>query len=492
VGADRPLFGAALGVVNAGVDLFADALAARGVRVSRVDWRPPPTGSAVAALWRDEVDAANREALRRLLDAHPVLVDVQPAREVVPGMTPTTVLHAGPPIEWTRMSGPVRGAVVGALLYEGLAATPEEAERLAASDALTFDPCHHHAAVGPMAGITTARMPVLVVENRTGGNRSYATLNEGLGKALRYGAFAPDVIERLRWFEAVLGPSLGEAVRRAGGVDIRSLIAQAVQMGDECHNRNRAASALLIKTLAPHVAALELPSAERARILAFAGGNEHFFLNVGMAACKAALDAAHGVPWSSLVSAMARNGTDFGIRVSGLGDRWFTGPAGTPVGLYFAGFSGEDANPDMGDSAITETAGLGGFAMAGAPAIVQFVGGTPADAMRYTRRMYEITLGESEAYRLPALDFRGTPTGIDVRLVLQTGILPQINTGIAHRLPGIGQIGAGLVKPPLACFEEAGAALVAALAREGSDDPNHSWPREALPGESDRGDPRGR
>jgi hypothetical protein len=464
VAPDGGLFGAELRAVNVGVDLFADALQGRGVSVSRVDWRPPVT-DVVAPLWRDEVDAANHEAMRRLAAAQPVLVDVRPAIEVIPGMTPTTLLHAGPPLPWERMSGPVRGAVIGALLYERLAETPEEAERLAASGRLRFDPCHHHAAVGPMAGITTARMPVLVMENRITGNRSYSTLNEGLGKALRYGAFAPDVVERLRWFEAVLGPALGEVLRKIGGVDIRSLIAQAVQMGDECHNRNRAASALLIKTLAPHVAALDIPAGERERILAFAAGNDHFFLNVGMAACKAALDAAHGVARSSLVTVMARNGTEFGIRVSGLGDRWFTGPSGTPVGLYFPGFSGDDANPDMGDSAITETAGLGAFAMAGAPAIVQFVGGTPTDALGHTRRMYEITLGESEAYRLPALDFRGTPTGIDIRLVLQTGILPQINTGIAHRLPGIGQIGAGLVNPPMACFEAAGRALAAELAR---------------------------
>jgi hypothetical protein len=458
--------GGELKAVNVGVDLFADALEGRGVPVSRVDWRPPVAG-AVAALWRDVVDAANREAMKRLAAAQPVLVDVRPAIEVIPGMTPTTLLHAGPPLPWDRMSGPVRGAVVGALLYERLADTPQEAERLAGSGRLTFDPCHHHAAVGPMAGITTARMPVMVVENRAAGNRSYSSLNEGLGKALRYGANAPDVVERLRWFEAVLGPALGEVLRKIGGVDIRNLIAQAVQMGDECHNRNRAASALLIKTLAPHVAALDIPPSERERILTFAAGNDHFFLNVGMAACKASLDAAHGVPRSSLVTVMARNGTEFGIRVSGLGDRWFTGPSGTPVGLYFPGFSGEDANPDMGDSAITETAGLGAFAMAGAPAIVQFVGGTPADALGHTRRMYEITLGESETYRLPALDFRGTPTGIDVRLVLQTGILPQINTGIAHRLPGIGQIGAGLVNPPMACFEAAGRALAAELDRSG-------------------------
>jgi hypothetical protein len=243
------------------------------------------------------------------------------------------------------------------------------------------------------------------------------------------------------------------------------LIAQALHMGDECHNRNRAASALLIKALAPAIAALDLDAAERRRVLEFAGGNEHFFLNVGMAACKAAMDAAHGVPGSSLVTSMARNGTEFGIRVSGLGDRWFTGPSQVPRGLYFAGFSAEDASPDMGDSAITETAGLGGFAMAAAPAIVQFVGGSPSDAIAHSQRMYEITLGESQAYTLPILNFRGTPTGIDVRLVVQTGILPQINTGIASRRAGVGQIGAGLVNPPMDCFTSAIRALASEAVR---------------------------
>jgi Protein of unknown function (DUF1116) len=474
--ADQPgrrgpqLLGRQLDVVCAGAETFADAIARQGVAVTRVDWRPPvaeesPAGPSsdceLSVLWSDEVEAANRLAVDRLLAAHPVLVDVRPAIEVIPGMARDTVLHAGPPIGWDRMSGPLRGAVLGALIYEGLAPTVEAAEQLASAGGVQFDPCHHHAAVGPMAGVTTASMPVVVMENRAHGNRAYSTLNEGLGKVLRYGAFAPEVIERLRWFRDSLGPALGEAIRQAGGIDVRALIGQALQMGDECHNRNRAASALLIKTLAPSVAALGVPAAERARLLAFAAGNEHFFLNVGMAACKAAADAAHGIEHSSVVTAMARNGTDFGIRVSGLGDRWFTAPAETPAGLYFAGFGAADANPDIGDSAITETAGIGGLAMGGAPAIVQFVGGTPADALRTTRLMYEITLAESDAYRLPPLGFRGTPTGIDVRLVMQTGIRPQINTGIAHRQAGVGQIGAGLVKPPLACFAEALRALAA-------------------------------
>jgi hypothetical protein len=450
--------------VVVGPELFASALVAQGVPVRRVDWRPPEGAEALASLWRDEVDAANQVAIERVLAAHQILVDVRPAIEVVPGMTRDTVLHAGPPIAWDQMSGPMRGGIVGALIYEGLATAWEDAERLVTRGDVRFDSCHHHATVGPMAGATTASMPVMVVENRHAGNVAYSILNEGLGKVLRYGAYAPDVIDRLRWFRDVVGPALGEAVRRVGGVDLRAMIAQAVQMGDECHNRNRAASALLIKALAPEIAALELAAAERSRILKFMASNDHLFLNVGMAACKAAMDPAHGVPHSTLVTAMARNGTEFGIRVSSLGDQWFTGPAGMPQGLYFPGFGPGDANPDIGDSAITETAGLGGFAMGGAPAVVQFVGGTPADALAYTKLMYEITLAESTAYRLPTLDFRGTPTGIDVRLVAQTGILPQIDTGMAHREPGIGQVGAGLVKPPRLCFDRALEALVRARA----------------------------
>jgi len=316
-----------------------------------------------------------------------------------------------------------------------------------------------------MAGMTTWSMPVLIVENRATGTRAYSNLNEGLGRVLRYGGLGPDVLDRLDWIRRVLGPALGEALRgMPDGIDLRALIAQALHMGDECHNRNRAASALLIKALAPRVAALEsLDATERQRVLEFAAGNEHFFLNVGMAACKAAMDAAHDIPGSSLVTAMARNGTEFGIRVSGLGDQWFTGPAQVPRGLYFAGQNADDANPDMGDSAITETAGLGGFAMAAAPAIVQFVGGQPQDAVMHSQRMYEITVGESESYTLPILNFRGTPTGVDVRLVMQTGILPQINTGIASRRAGVGQIGAGLVNPPRECFEGALRGLAQAL-----------------------------
>jgi hypothetical protein len=457
------LFSSDLKAVNLGLETFADTLRGLGAPVVQVDWRPPAGGdpAMIAALERiarsarTDVEAANRTAVERMLKGKPVLVGVGTARDVVPRMRPNLVLHSGPPIGWDRMNGPMRGAVIGGLIYEGLAADREEAERLAASGKIDFEPCHHHASVGPMAGVMTSRMPVWIIENETYGNRAYATFNEGLGKVLRYGAFSPEVIDRLRWMETDLAPTIKAALALHGPVDMRSIIAQVLQMGDEGHNRNRAGTSLMIRELAPHLVMLDEPREKIARVLSFMNANDHFFLNLTMPSSKCVVDAAAGIAGSTVITTMARNGTDFGIRVSGLGDRWFTGPAGIVDGLYLPGFSAADAAPDIGDSVITETAGIGGFAMAAAPAIVKFVGGKPADAIAFTERMYEITLAESEAYKIPALDFRGTPTGIDLRLVVETGILPVINTGIAHKVPGVGMVGAGLVKPPENCFRDA-------------------------------------
>lgn len=409
----------------------------------------------------ERIDRANAEAIERVLAATPVLIGVGRALDVIPGMDENLFLHAGPPVTWDRMSGPVRGAVIGALLYERRARDEDEAALLAASGRIRFDPCHHHGTVGPMAGVVSPSMPVCIVENKPGGTRAYATFNEGYGKVLRYGAYDAAVLDRLRWIEGTLAPVVGRALELAGGLDLKALIAQALQMGDEGHNRNKAGSALLGRLLGPFV--VRAGAQQAAEVLRYFADNDLAALNPVMAACKATMDAAHGVPHSSLVTVMARNGTDFGIRVSGLGDRWFVGPAAVPRGLYFPGFTAEDANPDVGDSAITETAGIGGFAMAGAPAIVTFVGGTVQDATAATLEMYEITLAEHDAFRIPALDFRGTPTGIDVRKVVRTGILPRINTGIAHRRAGIGQVGAGLVRPPRACFDEALRAMAQAF-----------------------------
>ncbi len=449
-------------VVTAGVSLFEEALAAQAVPVEHVDWRPPVDGTAanLATVLADpRRAAANATAVGRLLSASAQLVDVRPAHEAL-GMEPGTFFHAGPPITWERASGPMRGALIGAMLFEGLASTPEEAEgRLASGDGITLDPCHHHRTVGPMAGLVSPSMWMFELEDTEHGGRAWCSLNEGLGKVLRYGAYSPEVIERLHWMSAVLGPLLQQAVRRHGPVDVKAIISQMLQMGDEGHNRNRAGTLMFLREIMGDLVELDAPRSDVADAVRFVAGNDHFFLNLVMPACKLATDAARDVPGSTLVTTMARNGTDFGIQVSGTGDRWFTGPAQVPDGLYLGAYGPDDANPDIGDSAITETAGIGGFAMAAAPAIVKFIGGDVADALAATRRMYEITLAENPAYAVPVLDFRGTPTGIDVTSVARTGILPQINTGMAGKVAGTGQVGAGLVTPPLNIFVDALEAL---------------------------------
>jgi hypothetical protein len=312
-----------------------------------------------------------------------------------------------------------------------------------------------------MAGVVSASMPVSVIEDAEQGGTAFCTLNEGLGKVLRFGAYSPDVIVRLRWLQESLGPLLAQMLHRHGPVDLGSLIAQALQMGDECHNRNRAATSLLLREITPDLFESGASTSDALAAFRFISGNDHFFLNLAMPAGKVAADAARDVPGSPLVVAMARNGTEFGIQLSGTGDEWFTAPAPMVEGLFLPGFGPEDANPDLGDSTITETGGIGGFAMAAAPAIVRFVGGDPADAIRNTQRMYEITMAEHPTYQIPALGFRGTPTGIDATLIARTGIVPVVNTGIAGREPGVGQVGAGLVTPPISMFADAVRALAA-------------------------------
>jgi len=451
-------------VVNVGADLFADALDAQAVPVTRVDWRPPMPGTeadlttlALDPLRRD----ANARALAAVLEVRATLVDVSPASEVL-GLQPGQFLHAGPPIGWDAASGPLRGALMGAAALEGLVDDPEDAVPLFAADAaVSLEPCHHRDAVGPMAGVVSPSMWMFVLEDSATGRRTTCSLNEGLGKVLRYGAYGREVLERLRWMGDVLGPLLQKAVRSAGPVDVTGILTQMLQMGDEAHNRNRAGTLMLLRDLAPAMVTSGADATEVAQALRFVGGNDHFFLNLAMPACKLALDAARSIEGSTMVVAMARNGTDFGIQTAGTGDEWFTGPAQLADGLFLGDYGPDDANPDIGDSAITESAGIGGFAMATAPAIVRLVGGTVPDALATTRRMHEITLGENPRWTVPVLDFQGTPTGIDVTLVCRTGILPQINTGMAGRVAGVGQVGAGLVSPPAEIFPKALSVLAA-------------------------------
>ena len=402
-----------------------------------------------------DIDSANTEATQRMMEARPVVVGMGKAIDVIPGMRPDLLLHAGPPITWERASGPMQGAITGALIFEGKAKNEAEAQALVESGEIQLEPCHHHQSAGPMAGIICPSMSVYILENKTHGNKSFSNLNEGYGKVLRYGAYSEEVLERLRWMEEVMAPVLGKAIELSGGIDIRVLLAESLHMGDEGHNRNKAGSILFTKNLAPFIVRAADEAEVAARIIETLGDNALSVLNPVMAACKGMVDTAKDIEGSTIVSVMARNGTDFGIRVSGLGDRWFTAPVAVPQGLYFPGFTAEDSSGDIGDSTITETAGIGGFAMASAPAIVTFVSGTPRDALNATLEMYEICFTEHKYFTIPPLDFRGTPTGIDIRKVVEKGITPRINTGIAHKDAGVGQVGAGLVRPPMSLFEEA-------------------------------------
>jgi len=402
------------------------------------------------------IEDANQQALARILEGEPRLIDIVPARDVLPGLKERMILHSGPPIAWERMCGPMRGAVAGAVVFEGWAPDLEAAAEVAAGGDIAFHPNHHFGAVGPMTGITTVSMPVFVVENARFGNRAYCAINEGLGKVMRFGGNDESVLARLAWLRDVFGPVLAKAIRARGGVELKSIIARGLSMGDEMHQRNLACSSVFLREIGPALARTSTDNAVLADCIGFIAQNDQFFLNIAMAMGKALTDPANGIRGSTVVTAMCRNGTDFGVRVSGLGDRWFTAPVEMPEGLYFPGYSRKDANPDMGDSAIVETVGLGGFAMAAAPAVAGFIGaGAPSSAGNFTRAMGEITVGQNPEWTIPALDFAGVPTGIDVRLVVETGLAPVINTGIAHREPGIGQVGAGVVRAPMACFRQA-------------------------------------
>jgi hypothetical protein len=446
-------------VINVGLSGFARELAANGVPVAHVDWRPPSRFQKVLSQLEARaaaIDEANAEALRRMLAADPVLVGVRRAGELIPELdAERLILHAGPPLTWDRMCGPLRGAICGAIAFEGWAADLAAAEKLAEAGGVRFSPNHHFGAVGPMTGITTRSQPLMIVENRAFGNTARCTINEGLGKVMRFGGNDAEVLARLAWLRDELGPLLHQALKANGGIPLSPLIARGLTMGDEMHQRNVACSSLLLRALAPHIAAAA-NSQSAARALAFIAGNDQFFLNVGMAMGKSITDPANGIAASSIVTVMSRNGTDFGVRVAGLGERWFTAPVEMPQGLYFPGYSARDANPDIGDSAIVEAIGLGAFAMAAAPAVAGFVGaGGFEDAVGYTRSMAEISATRNPKWQIPALEFAGTPTGIDIRRVVETGIAPAINTGIAHKRAGVGQVGAGIARAPLACFEQA-------------------------------------
>lgn len=450
-----------LNIINIGSPLFKEVLEMQNANVTHLNWKPAAGGNAefirlIEIIERDHrVKEANQIAAERLLSSQPMLVGMALAGDVIPNMSKNTILHAGPPIAWKDMSGPLRAAVLGAIVFEDIATDLASAEKKVLNGEIIFDSCNNRGAVGPMAGVTSYSMPVFIVENSTYGNRAFSNVNEGLGKVLRYGANSDEVIARLRFIRDVLYLILKQAIKKSDPINLKLITAQALHMGDECHNRNKAATSIFIRSIIQSILSLDTDSKLVADVIQFLNSNDHFFLNLSMAASKVSLDSAANIPYSTLVSVMARNGTEFGIKISGLGDRWFNGPANMVAGLLFPGYTSDDCNPDIGDSAITETFGIGGFAMAAAPAIVQFVGGKVEDAIGYSNSMYLITMCENNTFSIPNLNFRGSPTGIDLVKVIELQQFPIINTGIAHKQPGVGMVGAGIVRASQVCFEKA-------------------------------------
>ncbi|MDO5376372.1 MAG: DUF1116 domain-containing protein [Staphylococcus rostri] len=404
------------------------------------------------------IDEANQAVFEKVIAASPFLTDVVPAHEVIPELEEHVLLHAGPPMTYEDMTDPMQGSCVGAILFEGWASDEAGARQLLETGKIKFIPCHHVSAVGPMGGITSMNMPVIVVVNKENGNEAYCQMNEGIGAVLRFGAYNQQVIDRLHWMKDVLGPVLSKALRTIdGGLNINVLIAKAIAMGDEFHQRNIAASYAFLRDMAPIISGLDdVEDQDKQDVLQFLSDTDQFFLNIAMATGKAMMDAARTIQAGTIVTAMCRNGKEFGIRIAGMGDEWFTGPVNTPQGLYFTGYSAEDANTDIGDSAITETIGVGGMSMIAAPAVTRFVGtGGFNDALETSNQMTEICIAENPNFIIPTWNFKGAPLGIDARKVVETGITPVINTGIAHKVAGFGQIGAGTVHPPIECFEKA-------------------------------------
>lgn len=453
-------------VINIGLDSFNQSIRDFSGESVQYQWKPRAGGNkkmiklldAIEA-FETETDENNQIVIEKLKMAQPFLVDVVEAKTVISELNQDikTLLHAGPPIQYSDMTGPMQGSCIGAILFEGWAADETAAKKMLENDEIKFIPCHHVGAVGPMGGITSGNMPVVVVENRIDGTRAYCTLNEGIGKVLRFGAYSKEVVDRLLWMKNILGPTLSEAIKKMpGGLNLNVLIAKAITMGDEFHQRNIAASLIFLKEVVPYIVTLERSDSDKQSVIKFLADTDQFFLNIMMATSKAMVDVARKHQKGTVVTTMTRNGRMFGIRVSGMGDEWFTAPVNTPKGLYFTGYTEADGNPDIGDSAITETVGVGGMAMVAAPGVTRFVGaGGFEDALSISEEMNQICISNNPNFSIPTWDFKGACLGIDIRKVVETGITPLINTGIAHKEAGVGQVGAGTVRAPLACFEKA-------------------------------------
>jgi Protein of unknown function (DUF1116). len=453
-------------VVNIGLEGFYDDLTEQGTPVVQVDWRPPAGGDValidkLARLQSAAVEEANAKTIGRMMDSRPLWVDVQPAIEAIPGMEPNNLLHSGPPIDFYDMCDPQQRAVEAAAILEGWVADRAGLEAKLKSGDIKLRPNYELGSVGAMCGIISPSMQVVVTENVTYGNKSWSTFNEGKGNVIWMGTYNEGTIERLRWMRDVFAPSLRAALRtRDEGVDIFKIIAEGTSMGDEVHARSAACTLLLLRQLVPMLLATSIERSTVARIIEFISQNNHSFLSLTLTACKAAADAAHGIPNATVVTAMSRNGVNFALRVGGIKDQWFIAPtAPMDEAIYYSGYGPQDAAGDIGDSAIVETMGLGGMIIGAAPSISSFVGGSMQHSRQSMAAMRTICAGANPAFAPGAVDFTPAPLGVDIRKVVRLGLTPIIDTGVLHKASGVGQIGTGIARAPMAAFHKALAAM---------------------------------
>jgi hypothetical protein len=420
------------------------------------------TASSTESL-RDEIEQANRKAVDRIFAAEALIVDLKPAIKAIPGYKANLVTHAGPPIEWDRMCKVQKLAVINAIRFEGLADTPEKADRRVRTGEVLVEPNHNYDNVSGMCGVTSASMPVFVVQDKVHGNQAYDWQQTDMTS---FGQSYEEGVKEIEFVQNTLAPVMAAAIRHAGGLNVKQLLAQGLQMGDELHGLFDATRGAFLGWILPHILRTDFPKETLAQVGDYFNtyGGRWYCGNMMMGACKVMMDSARGIKYSTIVTAMARNGVEFGIKVSGMGDKWFLGPASPITGFMFPGFKVEESELDIGDSAISETRGLGGTALPSSPSQARLLGEDFQTAVNHTRAMREVSVSEDQLFRIPYMDFSGVPVGIDIRKVVQTSIVPKIDTGMAHKEGGHGIIGTGITEAPIQAFKNAVVAFAAQYA----------------------------
>lgn len=403
-----------------------------------------------------DIDEANGRAVEMITKAQPYWVSVEAAGDFLKEMGERTILHSGPPIPYEDMCELHKRGMQNGALMEGWAASRKEADRLLKRGDIHVDSALNYAAVGSGTGIITPSVPLLIVEDRRTKKRAGVFPAEGKfgGGFCGWGLYSKEIADNLRYLRERVYEPLSRLLEEEGGLELKSLIAESIEMGDENHSSQSAVDLLFLKKILPY----GLKAENSGEIIRYFLETGRFFHNFGQAASRSALLGASDIPGSSMVTAAGGNGVEFGIKVAGLSEEWFTAPSPMIEGRYMTpGSRREDQLAWIGDSSVVECAGLGGILSAASPKVCAYRGDNLEKALETTRQMALICIGENPSYRIPNLDFAHSPVGIDVLKCVKTGITPVINGGMINRQGG--WMGAGCARIPMECFEKAAKAF---------------------------------